>query len=116
MKTRSTIAILSALTTSALATSTIAEPVNTGAKAPAATDVPIVPLSVSRANADESTGFPILTANDMFTWMSWFSTGDPRANCDESEGKPTLTANDLQCFLNLWVEGIAAQAMMNPNP
>ena len=109
MKTRNTIAILSALAMASMAGAD-----DTASKVGAASAVPVVPPIVLQANTDNSTGFPLLTANDIYTYMLWFTAGDERANCDQSTEKPLLTANDLQCFLDVWVQGVAIESAMNP--
>ncbi|MBX3377235.1 MAG: hypothetical protein KF678_09570 [Phycisphaeraceae bacterium] len=57
------------------------------------------------ANCDESTGTPLLTANDFQCFLNKFAANDPYANCDGSTGTPLLTANDFQCFLNKFAAG-----------
>ncbi len=57
------------------------------------------------ANCDQSTGVPVLTANDIQCFMNRFAAGDGYANCDVSAGSPLLTANDFQCFLNTYAVG-----------
>jgi photosystem II stability/assembly factor-like uncharacterized protein len=68
------------------------------------TILPTPPLACY-ANCDESTGAPLLTANDFQCFLNRFAAGDPYANCDGSTGTPTLTANDFQCFLNKFATG-----------
>jgi hypothetical protein len=76
---------------------------------PVAQDFPFVlfgTLVVScYPNCDESTGTPLLTANDFQCFLNRFAAGDTRANCDESTGSPLLSANDFQCFLNKFAAG-----------
>ncbi|MBX3377036.1 MAG: hypothetical protein KF678_08540 [Phycisphaeraceae bacterium] len=57
------------------------------------------------ANCDQSTGAPLLTANDFQCFLNKFAAGDTYANCDQSTGSPLLTANDFQCFLNKFAQG-----------
>lgn len=57
------------------------------------------------ANCDQSTGNPMLTANDFSCFLNSYVAGESYANCDASTGAPTLTANDFACFLNLYVNG-----------
>lgn len=57
------------------------------------------------ANCDQSTGTPVLTANDFQCFLNAYAAGLPSANCDGSMGNPVLTANDFQCFLNLYAAG-----------
>ncbi len=57
------------------------------------------------ANCDNSTGSPVLTANDFQCFLDRFAASDPYANCDGSTGSPTLTPNDFQCFLNKFAAG-----------
>ncbi|MBX3376677.1 MAG: hypothetical protein KF678_06705 [Phycisphaeraceae bacterium] len=76
---------------------------------PIAQDFPFVLfgtlVSACYPNCDESTGTPLLTANDFQCFLNRFAAGDTRANCDESTGTPLLTANDFQCFLNKFAAG-----------
>ncbi|MBX3376733.1 MAG: hypothetical protein KF678_06990 [Phycisphaeraceae bacterium] len=58
-----------------------------------------------RANCDNSTGSPLLTANDFQCFLNAFAAGSFYANCDSSSGTPLLTANDFQCFLNAFAAG-----------
>ncbi|MBX3378232.1 MAG: hypothetical protein KF678_14655 [Phycisphaeraceae bacterium] len=57
------------------------------------------------ANCDQSTGSPLLTANDFQCFLNKYAAGDTYANCDQSTGTPLLTANDFQCFLNKFAAG-----------
>ncbi len=57
------------------------------------------------ANCDQSTGSPLLTANDFQCFINKFAANDPYANCDGSTGTPSLTANDFQCFINAFAAG-----------
>jgi hypothetical protein len=57
------------------------------------------------ANCDQSTGTPVLTANDFQCFLNRYAQADPYANCDGSTGTPSLTANDFQCFLNSYATG-----------
>jgi hypothetical protein len=57
------------------------------------------------ANCDNSTGSPVLTANDFQCFINQFAANAPYANCDGSTGTPTLTANDFQCFINAYAAG-----------
>ncbi|MBX3377782.1 MAG: hypothetical protein KF678_12355 [Phycisphaeraceae bacterium] len=57
------------------------------------------------ANCDNSTGSPVLTANDFQCFLNKYASGDAYANCDQSTGSPLLTANDFQCFLNKYASG-----------
>lgn len=57
------------------------------------------------ANCDESSGSPVLTANDFACFLNRFANALPYANCDQSAGSPTLTANDFLCFLNAYASG-----------
>jgi hypothetical protein len=57
------------------------------------------------ANCDESTGSPVLTANDFQCFLNRYAAAEPYANCDHSTGTPMLTANDFQCFLNSYAVG-----------
>lgn len=61
--------------------------------------------TVCYPNCDNSTGEPLLTANDFQCFLNRFAAGDPRANCDGSLGSPMLTANDFGCFLNRFAAG-----------
>ena len=56
-------------------------------------------------NCDQSTGSPLLTANDFQCFLNKYAAGDTYANCDGSTGTPILTANDFQCFLNKFAAG-----------
>ncbi|MBX3377496.1 MAG: hypothetical protein KF678_10900 [Phycisphaeraceae bacterium] len=62
-------------------------------------------MCTCRANCDESTAPPYLTANDFQCFVKKFASGHPYANCDGSTGSPVLTANDFQCFLNAYASG-----------
>ncbi len=57
------------------------------------------------ANCDQSTGNPLLTANDFQCFINAFAANNPYANCDGSTGTPALTANDFQCFINAFAAG-----------
>ncbi|MBX3376080.1 MAG: hypothetical protein KF678_03650 [Phycisphaeraceae bacterium] len=57
------------------------------------------------ANCDQSTGTPLLTANDFQCFLNKYAANDTYANCDGSTGTPLLTANDFQCFLNKFAAG-----------
>ncbi|MBX3376317.1 MAG: hypothetical protein KF678_04865 [Phycisphaeraceae bacterium] len=57
------------------------------------------------ANCDQSTGSPLLTANDFQCFLNTYAAGASYANCDGSTGSPALTANDFQCFLNKYAAG-----------
>jgi hypothetical protein len=57
------------------------------------------------ANCDNSTGNPLLTANDFQCFVNAYASNSPYANCDGSAGSPTLTANDFLCFLNAYANG-----------
>ncbi|MBX3376256.1 MAG: hypothetical protein KF678_04550 [Phycisphaeraceae bacterium] len=63
------------------------------------------PVSSCYPNCDQSTGSPLLTANDFQCFLNKFAAGDTYANCDGSTGNPLLTANDFQCFLNKFAAG-----------
>ncbi|MBX3377705.1 MAG: S8 family serine peptidase [Phycisphaeraceae bacterium] len=67
--------------------------------------VGVAPPSGCYANCDQSTGAPLLTANDFQCFLNKFAAGDTYANCDQSTGSPLLTANDFQCFLNKFAAG-----------
>ena len=57
------------------------------------------------ANCDQSTGCPVLTANDFQCFLNKFAAGHSYANCDGSTGNPVLTSSDYQCFLNRYAAG-----------
>ncbi len=57
------------------------------------------------ANCDNSTGQPLLTANDFQCFLNQFAAGNSTANCDGSTTPPILNANDFQCFLNQFGQG-----------
>lgn len=57
------------------------------------------------ANCDNSTGTPLLSANDFQCFINRYNNNDPYANCDQSTTFPMLTPNDLQCFINKYVSG-----------
>jgi hypothetical protein len=57
------------------------------------------------ANCDQSTGSPVLTANDFSCFLNSFAAGESYANCDGSTGSPALTANDFACFITRYVDG-----------
>lgn len=57
------------------------------------------------ANCDQSTGNPLLTANDFQCFANAYAANLPYANCDQSTGNPLLTANDFQCFTNAYAAG-----------
>lgn len=57
------------------------------------------------ANCDNSTGQPLLTANDFQCFINLFAALDAAANCDGSAGAPLLTANDFQCYVNRYAAG-----------
>lgn len=57
------------------------------------------------ANCDDSTGNPLLSANDFQCFLNLYASGDFRANCDGSLTIPRLTANDFNCFLNQFASG-----------
>ncbi|MBX3375712.1 MAG: hypothetical protein KF678_01760 [Phycisphaeraceae bacterium] len=63
------------------------------------------PPSGCYANCDQSSGSPLLTANDFQCFLNKFAANDTYANCDQSTGTPLLTANDFQCFLNKFAAG-----------
>ncbi|MBX3377970.1 MAG: hypothetical protein KF678_13320 [Phycisphaeraceae bacterium] len=63
------------------------------------------PPAACYANCDQSSGSPLLTANDFQCFLNKFAAGDTYANCDGSTGTPLLTANDFQCFLNKFAAG-----------
>ncbi|MBX3377704.1 MAG: S8 family serine peptidase [Phycisphaeraceae bacterium] len=63
------------------------------------------PPQTCYANCDQSTGAPLLTANDFQCFLNKYAAGDTYANCDGSTGSPILTANDFQCFLNKFAAG-----------
>jgi hypothetical protein len=54
------------------------------------------------ANCDQSSGNPLLTANDFSCFLNQYVTGQSYANCDGVGG---LTANDFSCFLSAYVNG-----------
>jgi len=60
------------------------------------------------ANCDQSTGSPLLTANDFQCFINRFAAASSQANCDGSTGTPSLTANDFQCFINAYAAGCTA--------
>jgi hypothetical protein len=60
---------------------------------------------VCRGNCDDSSGSPLLTANDFACFLNAYATGHLYANCDSSSGTPLLTANDFACFLNVYAAG-----------
>jgi uncharacterized membrane protein len=62
-------------------------------------------IPVCYANCDDSTGAPVLTANDFQCFLNQYAAGQSYANCDGSTGVPSLTANDFQCFLNKYAAG-----------
>jgi hypothetical protein len=57
------------------------------------------------ANCDQSTGAPVLNANDFQCFLNRFAAGDSYANCDGSTSPPVLNANDFQCFMNKFAAG-----------
>lgn len=57
------------------------------------------------ANCDQSTGSPVLTANDFQCFLNQVAGGASTANCDGSTVPPVLTANDFQCFMNAYAAG-----------
>ncbi len=62
------------------------------------------------ANCDQSTGAPMINANDFQCFLNTYAAGcgDPTncyVNCDGSTIAPILTANDFQCFLNAYAAG-----------
>jgi hypothetical protein len=57
------------------------------------------------ANCDNSTGSPLLTANDFACFLNAYANNSAYANCDNSTGSPSLTPNDFQCFLNAYAAG-----------
>jgi hypothetical protein len=63
------------------------------------------PAPACYANCDQSSGSPLLTANDFQCFLNKFAAGDTYANCDGSTGIPALTANDFQCYLNKFAAG-----------
>jgi hypothetical protein len=70
-------------------------------------DVTIItgPSQPCYPNCDDSTGSPLLTANDFQCFLNRFVALDPYANCDNSSSVPQLTANDFQCFVNRFAAG-----------
>jgi acetyl esterase/lipase len=57
------------------------------------------------ANCDNSTGAPVLTANDFACFLNRFANRMPYANCDESTVAPVHTPNDFLCFVNRYAAG-----------
>jgi trimeric autotransporter adhesin len=56
-------------------------------------------------NCDNSTGSPVLTANDFTCFLNNYVLGTSYANCDGSTGNPALTANDFSCFVTRYASG-----------
>jgi hypothetical protein len=69
----------------------------------AALALPLTPCCL--VNCDNSSGSPVLTANDFQCFLDRFAAGDPYASCDGTTAVPSLTPNDFQCFLNAFAAG-----------
>ena len=69
-----------------------------------------VPKHVQQANYDGSTGFPLITANDLQAFLDLVAAESPLANCDGSTEKPMqITGNDYQCALDRFAAAYAWQ-------